>query len=76
MAADRFPVTQTKTGPPEGPSRYLSASAVAKKFDVSNETVRRWIKQGRLRAFRLNERTVRIPEEDVLALLKRIQPDK
>jgi excisionase family DNA binding protein len=38
---------------------------VAKELQVHSETVRRWIRQGKLKVMRLGHRTVRITEEEL-----------
>jgi excisionase family DNA binding protein len=38
----------------------LTVAQVAARFDRSDQTVRDWIKQGRLRAYKLNDREYRI----------------
>ena len=53
------------------PSRLpslLSIDKVAKDFDVSTKTIRRWIKRGDLASHRLG-RQIRIAEPDLIAFL-------
>src|SRR6266508_2857575 len=58
---------------------FYSVSEAAALLGVSRVTVWRWIKAGRLSPARLGHRTVRIPREDMLRLLRpgttRSRPD-
>ena len=56
----------TETGS-VGTMRLLTVSAVSKRLQVSDRSVRRWIASGRIRVVRLG-RLVRIPETEVDAL--------
>lgn len=49
---------------PVNDSKYLTAGEVATRLDVSRMTVNRWIKAGKLPAFRLGS-VLRIPTEAV-----------
>jgi nicotinate-nucleotide adenylyltransferase len=48
---------------------YLTMAAAAKLLDVSSSTVRRWIGKGKLQAYRIGPRTVRVKKEDILAMV-------
>jgi len=54
-------------------STYLTVAEAAHRLDVSRTTVWRWIRQGRLRAYRVGQRTIRIRDEDLEAQLTPIQ---
>jgi excisionase family DNA binding protein len=45
------------------PPKYISQSAAAEFLSVSERTIARWVRQGKLRAFQLNNVT-RITKED------------
>lgn len=52
---------------------YVSMRTLADDLEVSERTVRRWIADGLLPAYRLpGERTLRVQMEDVEDLLRRI----
>ena len=53
---------------PQPPPRLLDVATVAKRLGVSVRTVRREIKNGRLRAYRVG-RLLRVGEDDLLAYL-------
>ena len=44
---------------------YLSVTEAARLLGVSRTTVWRWIGQGRLRAYRVGARTIRIKDQDI-----------
>jgi excisionase family DNA binding protein len=48
--------------------KALTVSAAAAHLNVTPRTVRRWIKQGRLRAYRVGPRCIRIDRDDLAAL--------
>ncbi len=48
---------------------YYSPRTVAWRLNVGIETVWRWIRQGRLRAVRLNRRYYRIRQTDLVAFM-------
>lgn len=52
----------------------LSIAEVAEITDTSQSTVRRWVAQGKLRAYRYSARVIRIDEEDLLAMREQIAP--
>jgi len=54
-------------------STYLTVAEAARRLDVSRTTVWRWIRQGRLRAYRVGQRTIRIRNEDLEAQLTPIE---
>ncbi|MDD3473515.1 MAG: helix-turn-helix domain-containing protein [Syntrophaceae bacterium] len=43
----------------------MTVRKVSQSLSVSTATVRRWIKDGKLTALRLNQRTIRIPSEAI-----------
>jgi excisionase family DNA binding protein len=51
---------------------YLTIRQVADFALVNEQTVRRWIRGGQLRAFRLGERAVRIDRESVTGLFREL----
>lgn len=51
------------------PIRTTSISATAERFDVTPKTVRRWIAEGRLTAYRVGPRLIRLDKDEVDALL-------
>lgn len=51
-------------------SKLLTVPQVAKWAKVSSKTIYRWIQNQNIRALRLGNRTYRIPEEDIVNLLK------
>lgn len=48
---------------------YYTVQEVAEKFKVSDRTVRNWIEEGKLEAFKFG-REYRIPETSIQALLQ------
>ncbi|GAC1448493.1 MAG: hypothetical protein PVSMB4_05710 [Ktedonobacterales bacterium] len=48
---------------------FLTVHEAAKLLKVSPVTIKRWLKQGRLRAYHVGPRAVRIKQEDIEALL-------
>jgi len=52
--------------------RFITVEAAAKRHDVSGRTVRRWIADGRLMAYRLGPTLVRLDIDEVDALLRPI----
>jgi excisionase family DNA binding protein len=54
--------------------KLLSASEVAKEFQVTDQTIRNWIKSGALKAIKIG-RDHRIRREDVDELLSRAQAE-
>lgn len=60
--------------------RLLSVAEVARRLDVSEETVRRWLREGRLPGYRLGggRSGWRISESDLAEFLRstRHEPDK
>lgn len=51
------------------PGNYLTVATVAADFGVSEETVRRWIRQGRITAYRVGPRRLRIDPHSLAALV-------
>jgi excisionase family DNA binding protein len=54
---------------PEFPERYLSPDDVARRLNVKPLTVRRWLKDGKLRGIKVG-RLWRVRESDLEAFLK------
>lgn len=52
----------------------LTILEVAEITDTSESTVRRWISQGKLRAYRYSARVIRIDKEDLLAMREEVNP--
>ena len=52
---------------------YFSVADAARYLHVSRTTVWRWIEQGKLRAWRVGEKTIRIKTDDLEGLLKPFQ---
>lgn len=59
---------QNKTGLPPNPT----ISQTAEFFAVDEKTIRRWIAQGRLTAYRVGPRLIRINRESITKLCKPI----
>lgn len=57
---------------PQARRKFLSIEATAEALDVSTRTVRRWIAEGQLPAYRLGDRLVRIDPADVDQMMSRI----
>ena len=53
---------------------YLSVTEAARLLGVSRTTVWRWIDKGRLRAYRVGSRTIRIKDQDVQQQLQEVKP--
>ena len=56
--------------PPKASVKFFSTGRVARLLGVTDRTVRDWIKQGRIRAERTIGGHYRIPEDEVLRLLR------
>jgi excisionase family DNA binding protein len=54
----------------KGPSLYYSVATLANRLDVSEDTVRRWIRTGALRSLRLGS-NVRVDAIELEAFLRR-----
>jgi len=54
---------------------FYTASEAARELDVSRTTVWRWIGEGRLAAYRVGSRTLRIRREDVKKALRPVVSD-
>lgn len=52
---------------------FISISDYAKKWNVSTNTVRRWIKSGRLKAYKIGK-LVRIPEDEIVQEVEEYTP--
>ncbi len=61
----------TKITPPPGPAAgsLVTMREAAELLKVSPVTIKRWLKQGRLRAYHVGPRAIRIKQEDLQALL-------
>lgn len=53
-------------------SEFLTVGQAAQQLGVSRSTIWRWIDQGRLAAFRMGARTIRLRSNDVAALPERL----
>jgi excisionase family DNA binding protein len=49
--------------------RISSIPNAAAHFDVSDKTIRRWIREGRLTSYRIGPKTLRIDLDEVDAML-------
>lgn len=54
--------------------KQLSIAQVAEFTGTSEPTVRRWISEGKLRAYRYSARVIRIDESDVLGMREEVNP--
>ncbi|TAM63551.1 helix-turn-helix domain-containing protein [Mycobacterium sp.] len=61
-------MNQIKTGLPPNPT----ISQAAEFFGVDEKTIRRWIAQGRLTAYRVGPRLIRIDRESIIKMCKPI----
>lgn len=52
--------------------KLLTVQEVAEYLRVSDQTVRRYIKEGRIKALKINRRDIRIPEEDAQAFMEQL----
>jgi len=54
------------------PDRYLTVDEVSERLHFSGETIRRWLRSGRLRGIRMGERRAgwRIAERDLDAFIR------
>ncbi len=55
--------------------RLYRTGEVAKKLGISKMTVLRWIKSGKLKAYRIGKE-YRVPESEILRILEGKIPDK
>ncbi len=55
-------------------TRYLTVADAAARLRVSRPTVWRWIDSGRLPAFRVGARSIRIREEDIERVVEPVAP--
>ena len=46
-------------------SELISIKSAANQLGVHTNTIHNWIRAGRLKAFKLSERTIRIAQEDI-----------
>lgn len=54
--------------PPTKPGRLLSCRAASVILDVSDDTIRRMAKEGRLESVQIGKRCIRVSESSVLSL--------
>jgi excisionase family DNA binding protein len=54
------------------PRRFVSVGTAADYCDVTPKTVRRWITEGRLPAYRVGNRLIKVDLADLDALARRI----
>ncbi|EIP99502.1 hypothetical protein OpiT1DRAFT_04020 [Opitutaceae bacterium TAV1] len=64
------PSIQPALKPAPSIGQFLSRADVAKRLGVHPETIRRWQRQGRLRAYAFSKTAVRYLEEDVQRILR------
>ena len=61
---------------PSGPSEFLSPEDIARRLDVNVQTVRAWIRSGKLPASRLaGGRILRVREADLEAIFEPVDPN-
>jgi len=51
----------------------MTMNEVAEKYKVSRQTVRKWIKEGKLRAERVGARAIRIKTKEVEKLKREVE---
>ena len=56
------------------PERTIPLEEAANACGVSNLTIRRWIAEGRLRAYRLGPRLIRVETEDINSMFEPLGP--
>lgn len=54
--------------------KLVSTGAAAAELGVSDKTIRRYIEAGRLPAYKVGPRNIRVDLDDVRALLQRVEP--
>ena len=56
---------------PEAPPEYLTTRQAAERLQVTEDTVRRWLRTSRIRGQRLNDRAVYgIPRDEIERVLR------
>ena len=50
--------------------KYVTIREVAKELNINPQTIRSWVKKGKLRGYRLGERSVRILRSDLNRFIK------
>ncbi|HET8522055.1 MAG TPA: helix-turn-helix domain-containing protein [Thermomicrobiales bacterium] len=55
---------------------FLTVSETAQHLDVAESTVRRWIREGELPAYRIGKRRIAIRRADIASLIGPMQTDK
>ena len=60
----------------EAPPEYLTTRQASARLQVTEDTVRRWLRAGRLRGRRLNDRAgYRIPRDEIERVLREGFPE-
>jgi excisionase family DNA binding protein len=55
---------------------YVTVTEAAKRLQVSHPTVWRWIRSGKLAAYRVGPKTIRVKEADLAALIQPVAPSR
>lgn len=81
MAATATPVRRARRAPrtPAQPAprrRYATVEAAAEYFGVNTRTVRRWITDGRLTAYRIGAHLLRLDWSEIESLAVRCDPSE
>ena len=63
------PMTKHISATLDLPAR-LSLQQAADAFGVSTKSIRRWVADGRIKAYRIGSRTIRVDRDSLLALQK------
>jgi excisionase family DNA binding protein len=56
------------------PEDYISTQVAAEMMQVSDDTLRRWCLEGRIRHYRLPSGLIRFARSDIEAILQPIEP--
>lgn len=51
------------------PCSFPTVASVARQVDVSEQTVRRWIREGKLKAYRVGPRRLRVDPESLAQMV-------
>lgn len=62
----------TKTNPLESDAVYVRQEIAAERWDVSVDTIRRLIRDGKITGYRLNNRIIRVAVDEVDAVFRPI----
>ncbi len=65
-------MAKPRTARPPVKPQYLSVNDAADYTGVSTSTIRRYIENGRLRAYRMGQRLVKVQQADLDALMRPI----